>query len=187
MRKESLRIYSLNILNLFLISFIIEIFFTIIANYPNKNSSFTGITFWLIFTFYLVIKILKKTKTHLNKFLVAFFISLIILFLIRNKFNIFNFIEPNYFGFNGHLFNYNFKSDNYDVKKFLFWQTGVCCNYNLVDFYVNPIFAFFTLPPIAILECLIKSIFPDIFILFLIQIPFIFLNKKYTTWTNNLS
>jgi hypothetical protein len=183
MKREILKAYSINILNLLLVSFIIEIIFTIIANYPNRDSQFTGIMIWLIFTFYLVIFILKKIKTHQNKFLVNFFICFIIIFLIRSHINFFNFIKPNYFGFNGNLFNYFPKTDDYDVKKFLFWQTGMCSNYNLIDFRISSLLAFFVVPPVAIIECVLKSIFPNIFILSLIQIPFMILNRRYIIWT----
>lgn len=183
MKKEILKAYSINILNLLLVSLITEIILTIIANYPNKDSHFNGITIWLIFVFYLITSVLKKIKTHQNKFLVNFFICFIISFLIRSHINFFNFVNPNYYGFNGHLFKYFPKTDDYDVKKFLFWQTGMCSNYNLIDFRINSLRAFFVVPPVAIFECILKSIFPNIFILSLIQIPFVILNKKYIQWT----
>lgn len=182
MKKETSKVYLLNILNLLLTSFIIEIIFTIIANSPIRDSQFTGITIWLIFTSYLIFIALKKIKTDPNKFLINFIICFIIIFIIRTHINFFNFIKPNYFGFNGHLFKYFPKTDDYDVKKFLFWQTGMCSNYNLVDFRINSLFSFFTVPPVAIFECILKSIFPNIFILSLIQIPFVILNKKSIIW-----
>ena len=183
MKKEILNAYSINILNLLLVSFITEIIFTIVANYPNRDSQFTGITIWLILAFYLVIIVLKKIKTHENKFFLNFFICLVIIFLIRSHINFFNFIRPNYFGFNGHLFKYFPKTEDYDVKKFLFWQTGMCSNYNLIDYRINSLLAFFIVPPVAIFKCILKSIFPNLFILFLIQTPFLILNQKYILWT----
>ena len=176
------KLYFINVLNLFLISFIIQILLTLIAKYPNENSDFTGINIWLIFIIFLIYQTAKLTKTDLEKFLIYFFICAIPLFIISHYFTIFDFVEPKFYGFNKNLYSFLPANSDYDVKKFIFWQTGVSSNFNFELNNSNNIITFFTVPPIAIFECLLKAIFPNLYIIALVQLPIIFIKKNIIIW-----
>ena len=147
-----------------MVSFIIQIFCTILASTYNENPDFTGINIWLIFTIIIIYQILKKTRTNIEPFLMYFFICFIPTFIINYYFTIFDFFEPNFYGFNQKLYSFSPANSNYDVKNFLFWQTGKSSGYNFDSNLSNKIITFFTVPPVALFECLIKAIFPNLYI-----------------------
>jgi hypothetical protein len=180
MNKSFLRLYFINILNLLLICFLIQSILTLFFNYPNENADFSGINIWLLFVVFLIYKLGKILKTDSGKFLIGFFLCFILLFIVSRYFTIFDFIEPNYYGYKTKLFN--FMPLDYDVKKFMFWQTGIASGYNYEQYKSNYIITFFTIPPIALFECLIKAIFPNLYILILIQLPIILLKRKVLNW-----
>lgn len=165
-----------------MICLIIQILFTIVFNYPNENADFTGINIWLIFVVILTYFIGKSLKTDFGKFIIYFFLCLIPLFIISRYFTLFDFVEPKYYGFNSLLYNYLPTEINYDIREFLFWQTGVSSGFNYEENKSNFIITFFTVPPIALFECLIKSIFPNLYIILLIQLPFVLIKKNILNW-----
>jgi len=180
MNKPFLKLYFVNVLNLLLICFLIQLIVTLFFNYPNDNADFSGINIWSIFVFILIYKLGKLLKNDSGKFILGFLLCAIPLFIISRYFTIFDFIEPNYYGFNNVLFD--FIPAGFDVKKFMFWQTGIAGGYNYKLYNSNYLIAFFTIPPIAFLECLMKAIFPNLYIALLIQLPIILIKRKILDW-----
>ena len=180
MNKDFFKTYFVNILNLLLICFTVEIVITLLFNYPNKNAHFSGINIWSIFIFYLIYEFGKLLKNDSGKFTVRLVFSFIILFVIGRYFTIFDIIESNYYGYKTKLFD--FMPVDYDVKNFIFWQTGIASGYNYEQHTSNKLITFLTVPPIALFECLIKAIFPNLYILILIQLPIILFKRNILNW-----
>ncbi|HRE76953.1 MAG TPA: hypothetical protein PLL09_03920 [Flavobacterium sp.] len=181
MNNSTSKTYVLNVVNYVMICFIIQIILTIIVNPPNENAEFNGSTIWLFFIFFIIYKIGIVLKNDKNIFISRLLQSLVILYVTNNFYTIFNVIDSNYFGYGFMLYE---KVENPAIyKNFLFWQTGVLSGYNFYLISSNFIDKLFIVPIIGYLECLIKAIYPDLFIVLIIQIPFIIKNKKFLNWT----
>lgn len=190
MKNLNLKIYLINVINILLICFIVQIITTIFLPPIDNNASFTGINIWFWFILFLTYKTCKYLKTDLGKFLISFFICFIILFIIEENLTIFSFLKPSYFGASHYSeytpvmnilydsFPLNFK----DLKEFLFWQTGSSSGYYTDMKKSNFLISFFTIPPVALFECLIKSIFPNLFILLILQVPLLIHNRNFLSW-----
>lgn len=176
------KLYLANVLNLICVCFIIQILFTLLFNYPNENAEYTGRDIWIIFTIYLIYRLCKSLKTNFGKFIINLLLCFIILFFVSRYFTLFDIIEPRYYGFNGLLYNYLPTDLNYDIKKFMFWQTGVASEYNYEGFNYNLLVTFFTIPPIALIECFVKAIFPNLYVLLLIQFIVSLFKKSVLSW-----
>jgi hypothetical protein len=184
MNKRFLNIYFVNVLNLLLICFLAEIIFTITGNYPNENADFSGINIWLIFLIYGIYQLGKFLKNDAVIFLRNFFICFILLFIISRYFTIFDFFYPKYYGFNTFLYDFVPAELGFDMQRFMFWQTGVASGYIYEKHAANYLITFFTVPPIALFECLIKAIFPNLYIILLLQLPIILIKRKTFSWTS---
>lgn len=174
--------YFINVINLFLVCFIIEIIHTLVANIPNREANFTGINVWLFFVFFMIYHCLKFLKITAEKFFIYFFICFFPLSIINRYFTIFDLIEPSFYGFENVLYK-SYITDKYDAKEFLFWQTGVSSNFNYLLNSNNKLISFFTIPPVALLECVIKAIFPNLYLVLLIQLLFVFMKKSIINWS----
>lgn len=185
MKKSFTKKYLINIVNLLLVCFIIEIIFTLISKIPNKESNFTGIGIWLIFIVVIVYRTMKLLKIDLEKFLIYFSICFLPLFIISRYFTIFDFIEPRFYGFNKKLYSFLPIGPNYYSRQFLFWQTGVSSGFKFELNNSNLLITFFTVYPIAIFECLLKAIFPNLYIVLLVQLPVMFIKKNIILQAKN--
>ncbi|WP_055445523.1 hypothetical protein [Lacinutrix himadriensis] len=182
MVKPTLKLYLFNIINLLLVCFIIQLLFTIVFNSPNDNADFTGINIWLILVLILTYVICKSLKNSTEKFLLYFVVCLLPLFIVSRYYTLFDFVNPEYYGFDNVLYDYLPSELDFDIRKFIFWQTGVSSGFNYSIESTNFLVTFFTVPPVALFECLIKAIFPNIFIVLLLQLPIVLVKKNIIDW-----
>ena len=154
MKKSLKRLYLINVLHLFIICFIYEIFFTFGFNGTyGRSTEFIGIGIWIFFIFFLIYKICKIIKSDFQKSILYFMSLFIPLALLNNYFNIFDLIEPRYFGADySILYDYSPTKSLSDISEFFFWQTGVTSGFIHENNDSNFLVTFFTIPPIAILE-----------------------------------
>lgn len=185
----SKKTYLINILNLLIICFLFEIIFTL-TGYNRNDSDFTGISIWSWFIVFLVYRISKHYKTSLDRFMLFFFAYGLVYMIIRSNLSIFDFIEPNYY--TRHIYFFTELTEERppfatNDSAFLFWQTGAaagCFNpYNSSNLLIT----FFTISPIALFECLLKAIFPNLFILILIQLPISYFTKQVFNWSSKIN
>jgi len=181
MKKSFLKLYLINVFHIFIICFVYEIFFTFVLNATY------GIGVWISLILFLFYKVCKILKSNLEKFILYFLVLFIPFALLNNYFDVFNLIEPRYFGADYFiLYDYLPIKSKSDISEFYFWQTGVSSGFIYENNDSNFLVTFFTVPPVALFECLIKSIFPKLYVVLLLQLPYIIIKKKTINWRGEL-